>query len=355
MTTYAPSLPKTQTRIQWTTVGNPADVLHLNDSAPVPTVSGSQVLIKVHAVALNPIDTKLMQGFPVRLTMPSVKVPGLDIAGTVVGVGVKASSRFQVGDKVMVMLDLHKSGGLTEYTVAEASLLVKKPERWSFEQAAAWPLVAHTVWQALVVKGKIKRGDKVLINGASGGTGTVGVQMAKALGAYVVGVCSTANVQLVKDLGADEVVDYKTTNVTERYRSQDFDIVFDTVDTAAEIWANNKTLMKPTGNLVRIAGSHQQDEQKLSTLLRDGVEIMMNKLISLLKRGPGYHFIFVMADGESVGNAVRTLDQVAKANPVIDSVNEFTLPSVIAAYDKSLTGRAKGKIVIRVAPATAAL
>ncbi|CAO3570818.1 unnamed protein product [Mortierella alpina] len=351
MATYASSLPKTQTRIQWTTVGNPSDILHLNDSAPVPTVSGSKVLIKVHAVALNPIDTKLMQGFPPRFLMPAIKVPGLDIAGTIVGVGPKASNRFQVGDKVMAMLDLAQSGGLTEYTVVEASLLVKKPERWSFEQAAAWPLVAHTVWQVLVVNGKIKSGDKVLINGASGGTGTVGVQMAKALGAYVVGVCSTANVQLVKDLGADEVVDYKTTNVVERYRSQDFDIVFDTVDTAAEIWANKKTLLKPSGHLICIAGS--PGVERLSTFFSDGVGIGKNKLTSLLTRGPSYHFVFVSADGKSLANAIKTLDQVAKANPVIDSVNEFTLPSVKAAYEKSLTGRAKGKIVIRVAPISA--
>ncbi|KAF9963776.1 hypothetical protein BGZ70_007191 [Mortierella alpina] len=347
MATYAPSLPKTQTCIQWTTVGNPSDILHLNDSAPVPTVSGSKVLVRVHAAALNPIDTKLMQGFPPRLLMPAIKVPGLDIAGTIVGVGPKASDRFQVGDKVMAMLNLAQSGGLTEYTVVEASLLVKKPERWSFEQAAAWPLVAHTVWQVLVVNGKIKSGDKVLL------MVPVEEQMAKALGAYVVGVCSTANVQLVKDLGADEVVDYKTTNVVEKYRNQDFDIVFDTVDTAAEIWANRKTLLKPTGHLIRIAGSH--GVEKLSTAFSDGVEIGRNKLTSFLTRGPGYHFVFVSADGKSLANAVQTLDQVAKANPVIDSVNEFTLPSVKAAYEKSLTGRAKGKIVIRVAPIVATL
>ncbi|KAF9278963.1 hypothetical protein BGZ68_008213 [Mortierella alpina] len=354
MATYAPSLPKTQTRIQWTTVGNPSDVLHLNDSAPVPTVSGSNVLVKVHAAALNPIDTKLMQGFLPHLMMPTIRVPALDIAGTVVGLGPKAGNRLKVGDKVLAMLNLKQSGGLTEYTIAEESLLVKKPERWSFEQAAAWPLVSHTVWQVLVVNGKIKRGDKVLINGASGGTGTVGVQMAKALGAYVVGVCSTANVQLVKDLGADEVVDYKTTNVIEKYRNQDFDIIFDTVDSAAEIWANNKTLLKPTGSLVRIAGSHHAMDS-IFTVLSDGIEIGWNKLVTFLKRGPGYYFVFVKADGKSVGNAVKTLDQVAKANPVIDSVNEFTLPSVVAAYEKSLSGRAKGKIVIRVAPAIAAL
>ncbi|KAF9943353.1 hypothetical protein BGZ67_000032 [Mortierella alpina] len=349
MATYAPSLPKTQRSFHWTNPGKPAEVLSLDDSAPVPAISGSDVLVKVHAAALNPVDWKLMRGGIVpRLLMPKVKVPGMDIAGTVVGVGPKASDRFHVGDKVMAMLNFAQSGALTEYTIVEASLLVKTPERWSFEQAAAWPLVATTVWKALVEYGKIKSGDKVLINGASGGTGTVGVQMAKALGAYVVGVCSTANVQLVKDLGADEVVDYKTTNVTEKYRNQDFDIVFDTVGSAAEIWANNKTLLKPTGNLIRISGPDNTMDSPF-TLLSAGVQIGSNKLVSFLKRGPGYHLFTALADGKILAKAVKTLDQVAKADPVIDSVSEFTLPAVLAAFDKSQTGRAKGKIVIKIA------
>ncbi|KAF9951852.1 NADPh quinone reductase [Mortierella alpina] len=225
MSSYAPSLPKTQRSIQWTNPGKPAEVLSLNDSAPVPTVSGSDILVKVHAAALNPVDWKLMRGGIVpRLLMPKIKVPGMDVAGTVVGVGPKASDRFQVGDKVMAMLSFAQSGALTEYTIVEASLVVKTPERWSFEQAAAWPLVATTVWKALVDYGHIKSGDKVLVNGASGGT-----------------------------------------------------------------------------------------------------------------------------DGKVLANAVKTLDQVAKADPVIDSVNEFTMPAVLAAFDKSQSGRAKGKIVIKIA------
>ncbi|KAF9573109.1 hypothetical protein EC968_008958 [Mortierella alpina] len=349
MSSYAPSLPETQRTIQWTNPGKPSEALTLNTSAPVPTVSGSDVLVKVHAAALNPVDWKLMRGGIVpRLLMPKIKVPGMDVAGTVVGVGPKAIDRFHIGDKVMAMLSFAQSGALTEYTVVEASLLVKTPERWSFEQAAAWPLVATTVWKALVEYGHIKSGDKVLVNGASGGTGTVGVQMAKALGAYVVGVCSTANVQLVKDLGADEVVDYKTTKVTEQYRSQDFDIVFDTVGSAAEIWANNNTLLKPTGHLVRISGPDNTMDSPF-TLLNAGFQIGSNKLVSFLKRGPGYHLFTAFADGKVLAKAVQTLDQVAKADPVIDSVYEFTLPSVLNAFDKSQTGRAKGKVVIKVA------
>lgn len=175
MATFAPSLPTTIKSIQWTSIGKPVDILSLNEAAPLPKVTGSNVLIKVHAAALNPVDWKLMKGgVAPRLLMPSTKVPGLDVAGTVVAVGPKAGKKVQIGDHVLAMLNFAQSGALTEYTIADESIVVKKPERWSFEQAASWPLVATTVWSALVIHGGIKKGDKVLINGASGGTGKEG-------------------------------------------------------------------------------------------------------------------------------------------------------------------------------------
>lgn len=103
--------------------------------------------------------------------MPKIKVPGLDISGTIVAVGPKVKKGFKVGDEVVAMLSFSQSGALTEYTVVAEAYLARKPARWSHEQAAAWPLVATTVWQALVARGNLKKGDKVLINGASGGTG----------------------------------------------------------------------------------------------------------------------------------------------------------------------------------------
>ncbi|KAF9951855.1 hypothetical protein BGZ72_006707 [Mortierella alpina] len=117
---------------------------------------------------------------------------------------------------------------------------------------------------------------------------------------------------------------------------------------------NRKTFLKPTGNLIRIAGSELM-MGKFSTLFYDVMEISSNKLASLLKSGPGYHFVLAQPDGKQLAKAVNTLDQVAKANPVIDSIHEFTLPAVVAAYEKCQSARAKGKIVIRIAPLTAAL
>ncbi|KAF9095433.1 hypothetical protein BGX23_000486 [Mortierella sp. AD031] len=350
MAALAPSLPKTIKAVEWTTPApTPKEALSFNESAPLPTVTGSNILVKVHAAALNPVDWKLMKGGIPRLLMPKIKVPGLDIAGTIVAVGPKANKNgFQIGDEVLAFLSFSQSGALTEYTVVDEGFVSRKPKRWSFEQAAAWPLVATTVWQALVVKGNLKKGDKVLINGASGGTGTVGVQIAKALGAYVVGVCSTANVQLVKSLGADEVVDYKKDDVTEKYTNQDFDLVFDTVGSAAEIWAKNSTILKPSGNLVRIAGAENAMDSPYHLLVA-GYEIGRNKVTSFLKRGPGYHLFTTFPDGAVLEKAIHLLDEVAQADPVIDSVYEFTLPSVLAAFDKSKSYRAKGKIIIRIA------
>ncbi|KAG0359342.1 hypothetical protein BC939DRAFT_503244 [Gamsiella multidivaricata] len=347
MATSEPSLPKTIKAIQWITAGKPFEVLSLNESAPLPAVTGANILVKVHASALNPVDWKLMRGGIPHLLMPRVKIPCLDISGTVVAIGPKAGKKVQIGDEVMAMLKFNQSGGLTEYTVVEEALVTKKPQRWSFEQAAAWPLVATTVWEALVGKGGIKQGHKVLVIGASGGTGTVGVQLAKALGAYVVGVCSTANVQLVKDIGADEVVDYKTTDVTEKYTNQDFDIVFDTVG-SPEIWTKRSTILKRSGNLVRIAADVNAMDTPLH-LIYTGAGIASHKLISLLQWGPGYHLFNVFPDGNVLAKVVKVLDEDANVDPIIDSVYKFTLPSVLAAFEKSQSRRARGKIVVKIA------
>lgn len=215
----------------------------------------------------------------------------------------------------------------------------------------------------------------------------MGVQICKALGAYVVGVCSTTNVQLVKDLGADEVVDYKTTDVTQKYRDQDFDIVFDTVGEAADvrtrilgqlrfssmtgegsneswsfwiptvrtplltllsfsqIWNSRDTILKPSGNLIRIVGADNAMDTPFH-LLYSEAGIGSKKVTSFLKSGPGYHLYTTFPSGEVLSKAI---EQLAESDPVIDSVNEFNLPSVLAAFDKSASSRAKGKIVIKIA------
>ena len=173
-----PALPSsTMKSIQWTCPNkNRQKQLSFNNATSVPTLSGSQVLIKVHATSVNPIDWKIMKGGMLWHLLPKFKTPGLDVAGTVVALGPEVGQadselKIQIGDEVMAMLDFRVSGAMQEYAVADVSLITRKPQRWSFEQAAAYPTVATLVWISLVDRGKIKRGDKVLINGASGGTG----------------------------------------------------------------------------------------------------------------------------------------------------------------------------------------
>jgi len=178
---------------------------------PKPIPKSDAVLIKVHAACVNPRDWLLREGiyfgryvvgqFPVIL--------GSDVSGVVESVGSKVQ-RFKVGDEVYAMQShLGKMGGYAEYISVIESAVGIKPSNMTHEEAAAVPVAALTGWQALIKDAKIKKGDKVLIIGASGGVGTYGVQIAKAFGASVTGVCSTANVELVKSLGADRVIDYK--------------------------------------------------------------------------------------------------------------------------------------------------
>lgn len=232
MATYATDLPQTMKAIHWTKVGNPADILTLDENLPLPVPTGTNILVKMRASSINPVDWKLMKGAFPRFLMPKVKTPGLDISGVVVGLGPNAGKgrkKFAIGDRVMAMQDLRKPGALQDYTLVDESILVKTPDEWNDPEAAAFPLVGTTVYQALVLSAQLKASDKVLINGASGGVGTVAVQIAKALGASVVGVCSKTNVELVKKLGAEDVVDYTTTKVHEKYTNKDFDVILDAV------------------------------------------------------------------------------------------------------------------------------
>src|SRR5262250_5345 len=207
--------------------GSP-DVLKLVDiEKPVP--NDNQLLIKVRAASVNPLDWHYMRGTPyfmriqAGLRKPKVIRLGVDFAGTVEAVG-RAVKRFKPGDEVFG----GRTGAFAEYvTVFEDRAVALKPPNITFEQAAAVPIAAITALQGLRDKGKIQPGQKVLINGASGGVGTFAVQIAKSFGAEVTGVCSTKNVELVRSLGADHVVDYTKEDFTQG--EQRYDVIIDNV------------------------------------------------------------------------------------------------------------------------------
>ncbi|MGK2851153.1 MAG: NAD(P)-dependent alcohol dehydrogenase [Candidatus Limnocylindrales bacterium] len=226
------------------------DVLEFRDSA-MPSVRGDQVLVRVRAVAVNPADWRLMRADPhlVRLAKGLRRprrriVPGSDIAGVVEAVG-PAVGRFRPGDAVFGEID---TGGVAEFASVPESALAPKPANLSFEQAAAVPMAAVTALQALRDRGRIQAGQRVLINGASGGIGTFAVQIARSFGAHVTGVCSARIVDLVSSIGADDVIDYTTQGFATGERR--FELVIDMVGDRS--LSELRRALVPHGTLVAV-------------------------------------------------------------------------------------------------------
>lgn len=311
----------------------PPTVLKLESMAR-PSPEPDQILVKVHAAAVNPLDWHSVRGEPyiMRLSAglgaPSDVSAGVDFAGTVEAVG-KDVSKFKVGDAVFGA----RGGALAEYVVVrESRSVVHKPENLSFEQAAAMPIAAITALQALRDKGKLQSGQKVLINGASGGVGTFAVQIAKALGAEVTGVCSTRNVELVRSLGADHVIDYTKQNFTEG--DQRYDLVLDNVGNHS--FLDVRRVLQPEGTIVIVGGA--SDEPFLGPMVQFIEAMALSPFLSqeiiglLAEMNPG--------DLEVLANLARE----GKLTPVID--RRYRLEQAAEAIAYLEQGRARGKVIV---------
>jgi len=309
-----------------------ADILEVTDvEKPVP--ADDEVLVKVRAASVNPLDWHYMRGSPYLMRLsaglgsPDDPRMGVDFAGTVEAVG-KDVTQFKPGDDVFG----GRPGAFAEYLIApEDRGVVHKPDDVSFEQAAALPIAAITALQALRDKGELKAGQKVLINGASGGVGTYAVQIAKAMGAEVHGVCSTRNVELVKSIGADRVFDYKNEDYTES--DQTYDLIVDMVGNHSLL--KNRRVMSDKGTLVSVGGEKGNWiaplKRPIGTLLLSPFVDQQFKLI--LAR-------LTKADLSVLAEYVRS----GQVRSVIDQ--RFTLDEVPDAIRYSEAGRARGKIVI---------
>jgi NADPH:quinone reductase-like Zn-dependent oxidoreductase len=313
------------------------EVLAIEDVAkPVPGDDG--VLIKVHAAALNPLDKHYMRGTPYIVRMgagygvPTDVRIGVDFAGTVEAVG-KDVTRFKPGDAVFGGGD----GAFAEYVIKrESESLVRKPAEVPFEQAAAVPIAAITALQALRDSGQLKSGQRVLVNGASGGVGTFAVQLAKHFGADVTGVCSTRNVDLVTSLGADHVVDYTQSDFTTG--SAPYDLIVDTIGNHP--LSSLRRVMTPTGTLVMIGESGMGNwfgpfgrpfkAFVVSLFVDQKLEMMLAHL------NP--------ADLAFVADLMRQ----GEVRSVID--RHYPLSDIRAAMTYLEDGRTRGKIVIDIAP-----
>lgn len=317
--------------------GSP-DVLRLEEiEKPVPT--DDQVLVRVRAASVNPLDWHYMEGTPyiVRLLdfgllKPKVTRLGVDLAGQVEAVG-KNVREFKPGDEVFGQ----KFGAFGEYVSVRADrALVLKPAGVTFEQAAALPVAAITALQGLRDKGKVQPGQKVLINGASGGVGTFAVQLAKTMGAEVTGVCSGRNVELVRSLGADHVIDYTKEDFTKT--GQRYDVIIDNVVNHSLLECTG--ILNPQGKYVMIGGGGPEDQGFIGPLI-------LPIKAALLKRLVTQEVGFMLADVTKTDlSYLADLVQTGKMKVVIDKT--YSLSQLPEAMRYLETGRARGKVVITV-------
>jgi len=318
--------------------------LQLCDLA-TPTPQAGEVLIEVHATGLNLLDAKVRDGeFKLILPYKPPFVLGHDVAGVVTAVGAGVS-QFKVGDEVYARpADFH-IGTFAEFIAVPQADVAPKPRNLSMNEAGALPLVALTAWQSLVEVAQLQKGQKVFIQAGSGGVGTVAIQLAKHLGAYVATTTSAANADWVKDLGADLVIDYKTQDFETLLR--DYDVVLNSQD--------NKTLekslrvLRPGGVAVSISGPPTPDFARAA-----GLPWYLRLVFSLLsfgirrkagQRGVRFHFLFMRADGRQLGEITRLIE-AGIIKPILDRVFPFTQTNEALAYVES--GRAKGKVVVQV-------
>jgi NADPH:quinone reductase-like Zn-dependent oxidoreductase len=300
------------------------EVLKYED-VPRPEPKDDEVLVRVVAAGVNPVDTYVREGM--RSKGGSLERPiilGYDISGVVEEAGAKVKT-FKPGDAVYAYLPVARGGGYAEFAVAKPEEMSRKPKNIDFEKAAAVPLAATTAWQALVDTAKIKPGQTVLIHGGSGGVGSFAVQIAKARGAKVIATASTANQDLLKQLGVDEPIDYTTTKFEDVVK--DVDVVLNAV--RGDTLSRSYGIVKKGGIIVSIT-----DEPDAAKCARHGIRCLR-----------------MMAHPDA-----KVLDELTKlieANKITPIVSQtFPLADVAKAHEQIETHHTRGKIVLKVGSAT---
>ena len=314
-----------------TKYGSP-DVLELEE-VQEPQLADDHALVRVRAVSINPADWYgVTAPLAIRPTMgifkPRSDRTGIDFAGTVEAVG-KDVTHVQPGDEVFGA----RNGALAEYvTVRDA--VVPKPANVSFEEAAAVPVAAITALQALRDKGRLQPGQRVLVNGASGGVGTFAVQIAKALGAQVTGVCSTGNVELVRSLGADHVIDYTREDFTRSGRR--YDLLLDIA--GGRTWSELRRVLEPDATVVIVGAP------KGNRVLGPLAHLARIRLASL--RGSQKAVFFIARTNRADMEVLRELLETGKVKPVVD--RRYELSETADAFRYLGEGHARGKVVVTV-------
>jgi len=333
----APALPKDaklMKAIVYRCYG-PPDVLRL-ENIEKPSPKDNEVLVKVRAAAVNPLDWHYMRGKPYigrvefGLGTPKNTRLGVDFAGTVEAVG-KDVKRFKPGDEVLG----GKFGAFAEYvSVAEERALVLKPPILTFEEAASVPIAAITALQGLRDKGRLQPGQKVLINGASGGVGTFAVQIAKSFGAEVTGVCSTRNVEMVRSLGADHVIDYTHEDFAGSGRH--YDLILDNVGNRA--LSDYRRVLNPKGKFVLIGGGGPDVGPWIGVFITPIKALVLSQFVD---QDMG---MFIAKLNHEDLTILSDLMQAGKVTPVID--RRYKLSETAEAIRYLEEGHARGKVVI---------
>jgi NADPH:quinone reductase-like Zn-dependent oxidoreductase len=313
--------------------GSP-DVLKYEEvEKPVP--KDDEVLIKVRAAAVNPLDWRMMRGEPramrlmPRLLKMPIGRPGIDMAGVVEAVG-KNVTQFKPGDAVFGGC----RGAFAEYGCAAAAKLARKPDNVSFEQAASVNVAGLTALQGLRDKGKIQPGNRVLINGAAGGVGTFAVQVGRTFGAHVTGVCSTRNVDLVRSLGADEVIDYTQNDFTNS--NQGYDLILDSIGNHS--FSECRRVLSSHGRYIGIGAPHGRS---MSAMLASMAKNLLLSVFGSQKSVP-----FIAKSREADLTLLGELIATGKVTPVIE--RRYALSEAAAAVRHVEAGHARGKVVITV-------
>ena len=312
---------------------------------PEPVPAAGEVLVRIHAASINPIDFKTREG-KVKAILP-YRLPfrfGSDLAGVVEGVGPGVTA-FKAGDEVYGRASKMRIGSFAEAIAISEADIAPKPASLDMQAAASVPLAALTAWQSFVERAKLRPGQKVLIHAGSGGVGTFAIQIASHLGALVATTTSTANVDWVKALGADLVIDYRKQDFTELLG--DYDVVLDTL--GGEALRRSVGVLRPGGRIISISGPPDPAFAKefgAGFVLSVAMRLMSMGIRRLCRRhGVEYQFFFMRPSGTQLRELGALID-AGKLRPVVDRV--FPFAETKAALDYVQTGRAKGKVVIAV-------
>ncbi|MGG4403747.1 NADP-dependent oxidoreductase [Paenibacillus amylolyticus] len=282
----------------------------------------NQVVVKLEATSINPIDWKLREGYLKEMydwEFPIIL--GWDVAGVITEIGSNVT-KWKVGDRVFSRPDTTRFGSYAEYTAVDEHLLAKLPDSISYEEAAAVPLAGLTAWQVLFTHGDLKEGETVLIHAGAGGVGMYAIQLAKNAGAHVITTASEKNHELLYSLGADQVIDYKKENFEEILK--DIDLVFDTM--GGEVAENSYKVLKPnTGRLITIVGEPNHDTAKSHNVLAKG--------------------IWLQPDGDQLQRMADLMEE-KKIKSIVGATFPFSRQGIYDAHALSETHHAVGKIVI---------